>query len=634
MSLVRIFPLLLLAFFLSTSSYAQKEAASQQEIAAEEVAIKQDSVNRQLLADFQRRLHETDSVRRADSIHSEALMQQLATLKTTDNLKKEDILREIEALKQKEEQRNLKRKAEIESMRSKAVGWPVLGALQDTVMVIYTRIGSYMPRERAEAVSERIAKLYEDDFMNPDSLSVYHHDTFSDIMYGDFVVMSIREDDALWDNTSVQKLAEDYRGRIAESIRHARQENSFSRMLLRIGLMILVIVVISFMIFGIRRLFRRISTHINEKKQHWFRSFHYKDYTFINAEQAGMLLVRALNILRWLMIILLLFLVVPIIFSIFPFTRGWSEAIFDLFLTPLKKISSSFWQYLPKLATVIVICLVIRYLLRAIRYIFTEIEQGKLKINGFHADWAHPTFAILRTLIYAFGLIIIFPYLPGSESEVFKGVSVFLGILVSFGSSSAISNIVAGLVITYMRPFKIGDRIKIGDISGDVIEKTLLVTRLKTVTNEEITIPNSSILSNNTVNYSTFSHDPGLILTLPVTIGYDVPWQKVEAALIEAAQRSSRVQQTPKPFVWQKSLGDFSVEYHLCVYTHEANAQAGVYSEVYANMQDVCSAHGIEIMSPHYFAHRDGNHVTLHPEDIPAGYRPEGIKVERTTPES
>ena len=263
-----------------------------------------------------------------------------------------------------------------------------------------------------------------------------------------------------------------------------------------------------------------------------------------------------------------------------------------------------------------------KYVIRFVKYIFHEIEFEKLKINGFHSDWAMPTYSIIRFLLYAFMFVLIFPYLPGSDSNIFKGVSVFIGVLFSLGSSTAIANMVAGLVITYMRPFKLGDRIKIGEVVGDVVEKTLLVTRIKTVKNEIITIPNSSVLSGNTTNYSSETTNTGLIVHTTVTIGYDVPWKDMHQALIDAALKTDMILETPKPFVLQTSLEDFYVSYQVNAYTREAGKQAIIYSNLHQNIQDVCNERGIEILSPHYRAARDGNKST-----IPSDYLPKDYKV-------
>jgi len=262
-----------------------------------------------------------------------------------------------------------------------------------------------------------------------------------------------------------------------------------------------------------------------------------------------------------------------------------------------------------------------------VKYIFTEIHSEKLKVSGFHADWAMPTFSIVKFLLYAFMFVLIFPFLPGSDSNIFKGVSVFIGVLFSLGSHSSIANVVAGLVITYMRPFKVGDRIKIGDVTGDVIEKTLLVTRLRTPKNEEVTIPNSSVLSGNTVNYSTMARTVGLIIHTTVTIGYDVPWKKMHQALLNAADRTEAILKEPKPFVLQTSLDDFYVSYQINGYTRETNRFNRIYSSLHQNIQDCCNEMGIEIMSPHYRAQRDGNNTTIPADYLPADYKAPGFNV-------
>ena len=205
----------------------------------------------------------------------------------------------------------------------------------------------------------------------------------------------------------------------------------------------------------------------------------------------------------------------------------------------------------------------------------------------------------------------MFPYLPGSDSNIFKGVSVFVGVIFSLGSTSAISNVVAGLVLTYMRPFKIGDHIKIADTLGNVIEKTPFVIRVKTKNNEIVTIPNSTVLSTSVINYTTTAQDQGIIFNVSITIGYDVPWRKVHQMMIEAALRSDYIVKEPKPYVLQTSLDDFYVSYQLCAFSQTPDKQAVIYSELNQNIQDVFAENDVEIMSPHYKAIRNGNASTI-----------------------
>jgi small-conductance mechanosensitive channel len=333
------------------------------------------------------------------------------------------------------------------------------------------------------------------------------------------------------------------------------------------------------------------------------------------------------KLLRWFVYIVLIYISLSLVFSIFPLTRGWADKLIQLILSPLKSIFSGIWNYLPNLFSILAIYFVMKYFIKFVKYIFTEIESEKLKLSGFHADWAMPTFSIVKFLLYAFMFVLIFPFLPGSDSNIFKGVSVFIGVLFSLGSTSAIANVVAGLVITYMRPFKVGDRIKIGDVTGDVIEKSLLVTRLRTPKNEEVTIPNSSVLSGNTVNYSTMARTVGLIIHTTVTIGYDVPWKNMYQALLNAADRTDLILKEPKPFVLQTSLDDFYVSYQINGYTRETNRFNRIYSSLHQNIQDCCNEMGIEIMSPHYRSARDGNATTIPADYLPKDYKAPGFNL-------
>jgi small-conductance mechanosensitive channel len=429
--------------------------------------------------------------------------------------------------------------------------------------------------------------------------------------------MSVSETDALWNNFSLEALANQNCQIIKTAITNAKIENGFSKLLMRIGLVLLILISLWLVIWLIGKLNVRFIAYVNKRKEKWFHSLSYKDYTFLSQDQELSFVLFFLKIVHWFIIVMILYIAFPLVFSIFTFTRGWADDLLNLVWSPFKSMFIAIWHYLPNLFSILAIFFVMKYFVRLVKYIFSEIESEKLKISGFHADWAMPTYSIVKFLLYAFMFVLIFPYLPGSDSNIFKGVSVFLGILFSLGSSSAIANMVAGLVITYMRPFKIGDRIKLGDISGDVVEKTLLVTRLRTVKNEEITIPNSSILSGNTTNYSTYTKTDGLIVHTNVTIGYDIPWKEMHQALIDASLLTEGILPDPKPFVLQTSLDDFYITYQLNAYTREANRQAKVYSALHQNIQDVCNQRGIEIMSPHYRAQRDGEKTT-----IPAFYLP------------
>lgn len=278
------------------------------------------------------------------------------------------------------------------------------------------------------------------------------------------------------------------------------------------------------------------------------------------------------------------------------------------------------------LATVLIFWVIIfitHYLLRAIKPFFTGLERENLVINGFYPDWAKPTYNLLSLLIIALAIVIAFPYLPGFNSPAFQGVSVFLGVLFSLGSTSAIANVVGGIILIYTRSFQLGDKISIGDVIGDVIEKGLLVTRIRTPANRIITIPNSSLLNTNVINFSVSQREfkQPLILQTTVTLGYDLPWRKVHATLKEAALATKFIVSEPAPFVLQTSLDDFYVSYQLNAYTDHPSKMVYIYSELHQNIQDKCNEVGIEIMSPHYKALRDGNHSTIPENYLPEDYQ-------------
>ena len=605
----------------SIASYGQTDSIVQ----------KNDSINNIALNEYNQKLGEVEKLRVADSIKKAELESQLLKLKTTDNLQKEDLLQQLKSIEENEKKRIEDKKAHIESLRNTAKGYPVIGAMKDTLFLIYSKIGASTPKERAINISRKIEKLYEDDFLKADSILVMKSENTFDIIYGEIIIMSISENDAIWYGKGMPELAQSFKETIKNSIVEAKNENSWLKLIARIGLVLLVIGIAWAMIWLIGKGYSKLLLFINSKKDKWLKNLSYKDYTFLAAEQELQVVLFLVKIFRWFVYAVLLYITLPIIFSIFPFSRDWADALFHLIWSPFKGVLIAIWEYLPNLFSILVIYFVMKYVIRFVRYIFHEIEAEKLKLSGFHADWAMPTYSIVKFLLYAFMFVLIFPYLPGSESNIFKGVSVFIGVLFSLGSSSAIANMVAGLVITYMRPFKIGDRIKIGDVTGDVVEKTLLVTRIRTIKNEVITIPNSSVLIGNTTNYSSEAIEKGLIIHTTVTIGYDVPWKDMHQALIDAALRTNLILDEPKPFVLQTSLEDFYVSYQINAYTREAGKQALIYSNLHQNIQDVCNERGIEILSPHYRAARDGNMTTIPADYLPNDYKSPSFNVKVET---
>ena len=583
--------------------------------------LQPDSSNQNREVDIVQSLKQFNEQQIADSMLKAELQMQLSSTQRMSESRFAELQKQIIQIEIQQKRRSELKKQQVEILRKSAVGFPVTGVMGDTLFDIFTKFGVLTASERAGRISAKIDELYSDDYFVADSLKVISTEDFTDIVYRESIVMSISEADVLLYGKPAAAIALELRDKMLASIENAKTENSPKKNLQRFVMMAAIIVLALLIFWLLGKAYRKVVVFLETNKTRWFKNMAYKDYVFLNEEQQHKAVLSVFNLIRWVIFLILLYIALSVIFSIFPFTRGWADQLIGLIVSPLKKVLIAIVNYFPNLFSIIVIVVIMRYFIRLVKYIFTEINDEKLTIPGFHPDWAMPTYSIFRILLYAFMFVLIFPFLPGSNSAIFKGVSVFIGVLFSLGSSSAITNMVAGLVITYMRPFKIGDRIKIGEITGDVIEKSLLVTRVRTPKNEEITIPNSSVLSGNTTNYTTMAKADGLIIYTTVTIGYDVPWREMHKALITAADRTSSLLKDPKPFVLQTSLDDFYVSYQLNAYTRDASAQAHIYSELHQHIQDCCNEVGIEIMSPHYRAARDGNTST-----IPAGYLPEDYK--------
>lgn len=570
-----------------------------------------DSLNAVILSEYKKKSLEVEQQRAADSIKRVGLEKQIVSLKSTDNLKKEELQKQLETLTNKETERIANKKAKIDALRLTAKSFPVMGFFNDTIISIYSKLGSFSAHDRAEAISSRIKKLGDIYYFRSDSLKIVETETTVDLVFDESIIMSVSENDALWNNTTKLELAKKYRNIINDEVLRFNHETSFASIAKEIGLALLILIILGVVIYYLNKFFRWSAVKIQFQEGKALKGIKIRDYTIFDGKRQVKVLITFNKILKWAIILLLVYIALPILFSIFPWTQNFTDILLGYILDPLRNMAGSFWHYLPKLFTIIVIVFVFKYLLKGIHFLKEELEKGHLSLPGFYPDWANPTYQIIRVVIIAFMIVLIFPYLPGSDSPIFRGVSVFLGVLFTFGSSGSLSNIVAGLVLTYMRLFKIGDRVEIGEIVGDVIEKSLLVTRIRTIKNEIISIPNSMVMSGHTINYSSDAVDNGLILHTTVTIGYDVPWKDVHQALLNAAGRTDLLLKEPKPFVLQLSLDDSYVSYQINAYTNDANSQATIYSQLHENIQDCFNEVGIEILSPHYRSERDGNKITI-----------------------
>lgn len=481
----------------------------------------------------------------------------------------------------------------------------------DTLFKLYNRAGSFLPQARAAAVTKRIQKLADEYYFGKDSLQLIPEEQDINIVFGENIIISISDEDALHMNTNRRQLAEQYKNQIVNAVIQYKKSTSFRSMLRQSALALLLIVMLALTIYLSNKSFSLLRKKITEQKGKRINGIRFRQYSFMNEKQHAELLFTLTSFARLVVPFLLIFLVLPLFFGIFPATKKFADIIIGFIKTPVLGILQSSLNYLPKLATIIVMITIFSFVLRGLRFFKKEIEKGALKIPGFHTDWANPTYQIVRVLVYAFLLVAVFPYLPGSGSPVFNSVTIFLGALFTFGSSTSLGNIISGLALTYMRSFKDGDRVKIGDVTGDIVEKNLLVTRVRTIKNEVISIPNSNVLNNHTINFSKDAPDRGLILHTTITIGYDVPWKTVQALTLKAALATRLIETEPAPFIYQTSLDDFYVSYQVNAYTRSPNNQASIYSELHQNILDQFNQAGVEILSPHYRALRDGSMMAM-----------------------
>ncbi|MDR0798584.1 MAG: mechanosensitive ion channel family protein [Dysgonamonadaceae bacterium] len=493
-----------------------------------------------------------------------------------------------------------KQKAVIDSLRHVVAGAPVVVG-SDTLFYFYTNRGGLSAKARTLNTQSIIYSLGKEFDLQPDSVYVFAGEFTTDIMYGDKVIASLTTTDGLWMDTSRDQLAQQDRNEIVKALKILAKEHSFSKLMQRILIFLLVliaqIVLIRLTNFG----YRKLKTAIDNVKMKFLKPIYVRKYKLLSIDRLEKLVFSLCNILRWIIIILQLIISIPIVFSIFPETKAIAEKIFSYIYNPAYKIGTSIVNYIPNIFTILIIYLIIRYIVKGIRYLAGEIEQQHLKIPGFYPDWAKPTYTLIRFLLYAFMIALIYPYLPGAESRIFQGISVFVGLIVSFGSSSAIGNIVSGLIITYMRPFQTGDRIQINSTVGNVVERTPIVTRILTIKNELITIPNNTIMKEQITNLSESARSQNLIGYLDITCGYETPWRQVHQLLLDAAEATGKVKKDPHPFVLELAFNDFDIQYQINVYITNADQLPATLSDLRQNIQDKFGAAGISIMSPHYY---------------------------------
>jgi small-conductance mechanosensitive channel len=473
-----------------------------------------------------------------------------------------------------------------------------------TIFYVRTTIKSSTPEARARGIAERIRRLAADPFFRSDTITVSNTDITTDVTADEVIVTMVFDADAQAEGRGRQELAAERAEQIRNAIRQYGVDHSTHNVVKASGFALLTTVIFLVLLFLIQKTYRfsrsRLTAWIEKDSRVLLRK-----YAIPRSQQIEAAMLAFLKLPRGIAILVVVYLYVGAVFSFFPGTRDVAGQLLSYVTGPLNVMYQAVRLQIPKLFFLLVLVVVTRYVLKLLHVIFRAIEAGTIKIDGFFHEWAFPTYRLVKILVIIFAVTVAYPYIPGSSSEAFKGISLFLGLLVSLGSGSFVGNIIAGLTMTYMRAFKIGDRVKIEDFTCDVVETSMQVTHFQTPKNEIISVPNLKIINSHVINYSALAHEKGLILHTTVGVGYNAPWRQVRAMLLLAAEETSGVLKEPVPFVLLKSLGDFCVTYELNAYTDQAHFMAIVYSELHKNILDKFNEYQVQIMTPSYEGDRD-----------------------------
>jgi len=499
-----------------------------------------------------------------------------------------------------------------------------------SLFLLHSGVGSFTAVDRARTVNSRLeAALLSPPANN--AVVTKKSDLGILILVGSEPIIAVTEADARAEGVGAEALADRWASAIRQGLLQSRAERDRETLLGRVLIGGAVIVSSLFLLVLLARGRRFLLKWLIERRGR-IPAFHFKGLELVSTRRIFRGVTFAISLTFLAVMLFVCIAALLLVFVQFPATRRYAYQVFLWLWDPLVNIGKGALGYLPNLFYILVIVIVTRLILRGIGFIFDQAHRGVISLEPWiHDDVALPTSQIVKTVLIILALFFIAPLIPGTGSTAARGISVMLGLMVSFGSTSTVGNLIAGVVLTYMRPFKLGHRVKIGDTTGDVIERTFLYTKLLTIKNEEVIVPSLQALGGAMVNYSAEGAERNLILHTTVTIGYDAPWRKVHELMIHAAERTANVLKEPKPFVLQTSLNDFFVSYQLNAYTDQPNKMATIYAELHENIQDSFNEGGIEIMSPHYFQLRDGNTTTIPDKYRSPAYQPQRFRVDNAT---
>ncbi len=485
--------------------------------------------------------------------------------------------------------------------------------------------------ERAALIRERLADAVEDAGMPADSVELIPAANGVEVRLGrDHLLFVIAPADLPGpDQAANLAWLADLAQRVKEGVRLERTERRPLARLLSVGLALAILAGFLLAIAVVSRAGRRWRGWLRKVVAPRLPGLRVGTLELVSRSQLGGVLLGTLGRVDLVVSLGLGYLGLATVFARFPATQSWSWELRQFAVERAWELGRVLVGALPGLFTVAAILWLFRLLIRAVEHFFDRVERGQAVIEGFHPELAPPSRRLASMLLWIAAVLVAYPYIPGAESKSVQGISVLLGLMVSLGSSGVVGNFIAGLVLTYSRSFSLGDRVRIGEHVGDVIALGTFATKLRSLRNEEITLPNGSILSGTILNYTRRTAEGGLWLHTQVTIGYDVEWRRVHALLIEAALRVPGVEHDPAPIVYQRALNDFHVGYEITCLTHDSHAQLRLYSDLHAEIQDAFARAGVEILSPSFTNLRDANAPILPaepkgPRDEPGGFRVRG----------
>ena len=496
--------------------------------------------------------------------------------------------------------RKAQQRHRIDSLRSITPGVPLV-IEGDTLLYIYASLGGEDPVHRVESAFRRITSIGKSLTMNTDTVHIFESEYTADIMCGENVLLRVSDLDGLWNGMSRRELADQQMMILSAEIDKLHDQYGMKAKLHGFGWAVSVIIV-QIIFFLLTALFIRHLRHrIFEGLGGRLKPLVIKDYELLSLLQVKKIMLFLTRVLQVLLVIFQLIISLPLLFSIFPETEKITWKMINYVWEPLRDMAIAVFYYIPNLIRIILVIILVRWLLKGLRHVTDAIASGSLKFDRFYQDWAEPTYQILRIFIITFSVVVIWPWLPGSDTGIFKGVSIFVAALFSLGSTTTIGNLISGIIITYMRPFLVGDFVRIGEREGVVVEKNAFITRLRDIKGNMITVPNNSMLSQQTVNFTAAARqNGGSIVHSEFTFTYKVPRQTIEKYLLMGADRCELLLKEPKPFVLVTSLEDFYTRYEINGYTLETDRLFEVYSQLHKHILDVFRENDLDPTSSHF----------------------------------